>query len=67
VACGVYFYVARPDIVRDEIIVLSSASTVVAAAMYFVMTSASCWRESFWEGIICALYIFLGRQLLSFV
>jgi uncharacterized membrane protein YdjX (TVP38/TMEM64 family) len=37
IVSGVYFYVARADIVRDEIIVLSSASTVIAAAMYFVM------------------------------
>ena len=36
-ASGVYFYVARADIVRDEILVLSSASTVVAGAVYFVM------------------------------
>ena len=37
IATGIYVYVARADIVRDEILVLSSASTAVAAATYFVM------------------------------
>jgi Uncharacterized conserved protein len=37
IAAGTYVYVARADIVRDEILVLSSASSSIAAAMYFVM------------------------------
>ena len=34
---GVYFYVARADIVRDEMLVLSASSTVIAAVVYFAM------------------------------
>jgi uncharacterized membrane protein YdjX (TVP38/TMEM64 family) len=37
IASGIYFYVARADIVRDEMLVLSASSTVVAAVVYFVM------------------------------
>ena len=37
IAAGIYAYVARAEIVRDEILALSSVSAAVAAAMYFVM------------------------------
>ena len=36
IAAGTYVYVARRH-VRDEILVVSSASSAIAAAMYFVM------------------------------
>lgn len=37
IASGIYFYIARADIVRDEMLVLSASSTVVAATVYFIM------------------------------
>jgi len=37
IASGIYFYVARADIVRDEILILSAASTAIAGTVYFVM------------------------------
>ena len=37
IGSGIYFYVARADIVRDEMLVLSASSTVIAGAVYFVM------------------------------
>jgi len=37
IASGVYFYVVRVDLVREEILVLSTASSAVAGAVYFVM------------------------------
>ena len=37
IASGIYFYVARADIVRDGMLVLSASSTAVAAVVYFVM------------------------------
>jgi uncharacterized membrane protein YdjX (TVP38/TMEM64 family) len=37
IGSGIYFYVARADIVRDEMLVLSASSTFIAAAVYLVM------------------------------
>lgn len=37
IASGIYFYIARADIVRDEMLVLSASSTVIGAAVYFFM------------------------------
>jgi len=37
IASGIYFYVARADIVRDEILILSASSTAIAGTVYFVM------------------------------
>ena len=37
IGAGIYFYVARADIVRDEMLVLSASSTAIAATVYFVM------------------------------
>src|SRR5262245_30874193 len=37
IATGIYLSVTGADVVRDEIVVLSSLSTGIAAAMYFVM------------------------------
>ena len=37
IASGIYFYVARADIVRDEILILSASSSVIAGAVYFIM------------------------------
>lgn len=37
IAAGIYVYVARAEIVRDEILALSSVSAAVAAAMYFIL------------------------------
>ena len=34
IASGIYFYVARADIVRDEILILSAASTAIAGTVY---------------------------------
>jgi uncharacterized membrane protein YdjX (TVP38/TMEM64 family) len=36
-AGGVYVYIGRGDLVREELLVLSSASAAVAGAVYFVM------------------------------
>jgi uncharacterized membrane protein YdjX (TVP38/TMEM64 family) len=37
IASGSYFYVARADIVRDEILILSASSTAIAGTVYFAM------------------------------
>lgn len=37
IGSGTYFYVARADIVRDEMLVLSASSTAIAAGVYFLM------------------------------
>jgi len=37
IASGIYFYVARADIVRNEMLVLSASSTVIAGTVYFTM------------------------------
>jgi uncharacterized membrane protein YdjX (TVP38/TMEM64 family) len=37
IALGAYFYIARADLVRDEMIVLSSSSTLLAATAYFIL------------------------------
>lgn len=37
IVVGIYVYLTRADLLRDEVLVLSSASTMLAAALYLLM------------------------------